>query len=507
MSNTYDWYFDPRLMEGIPYDYATGTAPAPNAGLLDPIAINGYPLPQAPAQQQVPYPRERPAQQEFDPLPPMPRERPVQTYTDVSGAERQPSVQAPAPPRPAPASQQPTSWLAGLLPAPLRGTDTGGLFGMGSVDQSQWMPNMGLLGAGAAMYEGKGWSEAAKAMMAGAQFDQKNRIEAQKAQRDAALRQIMANAPKFADGTPDYSGVANQLLRAGADPDTIGKFLEFSRKGLESGQRYGTSGAVEHIPGALPAMEDKTRATTAPELKQGPDGQWYSVDKYGGRGAGGRPAAVPVEGVPGGQPFDKVMDLRKEIGALPEVKRYSEAIVPFRSMTQSSKLGHAPSDLDFVYGIAKIFDPESVVREGEMKLVGAAQSIPDALKGAMHRAIYGGEALSPQVKQQILEVTRVRMSELQNSYQERLEPYRGIAGRYQVRETDVFPTLPALPELAPRPAAGDTTTPPAPTVRTVAPGQRAGPAPRPGDVVNGMRFKGGNPRDPNNWEPATAGGR
>ena len=49
-------------------------------------------------------------------------------------------------------------------------------------------------------------------------------------------------------------------------------------------------------------------------------------------------------------------------------------------MINSAQKNTAASDLDFVYGIAKIFDPESVVREGEMKLAAGAQSIPQQLQ-------------------------------------------------------------------------------------------------------------------------------
>jgi hypothetical protein len=272
MPDYYDFYFDPRLMSGIPPELSADYAPVSDAGLLNP---DTYPYAQTPPPRPLGVGR--------------PVEAPLDLATDVSGAagplgratagvspratwggsidissaSRQPQVQSAAPPTPVPAQQGPTSGIAGLLPEALRGSGKGGLFGMGSVDMSQWTPNMGLLGAGAALYEGKGYSEAAKAMMAGASWDQKTRAEALKAQRDAQLRQIMANAPRFADGSPDYSGIAGKLLASGADPETIGKFIEFGRKGLGEGQRRDAQGNIVYEPGALPGMREKADASQA----------------------------------------------------------------------------------------------------------------------------------------------------------------------------------------------------------------------------------------------------
>jgi hypothetical protein len=288
MPNYYDFYFDPRLTSGIPPELSADYAPVPDAGLLNPDT----PIYTAAADPYVPTPPSRP------PGIGRPVGAPLDLATDVSSAGRQPQVQAPAPPAPVPAQQEPTSGIAGLLPAALRGSGKGGLFGMGSVDMSQWTPNMGLLGAGAALYEGKGYSEAAKAMMAGASWDQKTRAEALKAQRDQQLRQIMANAPRFADGTPDYSGIAGKLLASGADPETIGKFLDFGRKGLGEGKQRDASGNVVNMPGELET--DYQRAINKP-----PEGFR--------RGADGR-----LEIVPGGPKDPKVIKEAAEAGREPQ---------------------------------------------------------------------------------------------------------------------------------------------------------------------------------------------
>ena len=99
--------------------------------------------------------------------------------------------------------------------------------------------------------------------------------------------------------------------------------------------------------------------------------------------------------------------LRKEVGALPEMKRYSEALPSYRSMLKSKSLTHAAGDIDFIYGVAKIFDPDSVVREGEMVIVRRTQSLPKGVKGWLLRIVQGGERLTPEAKERILDVANI----------------------------------------------------------------------------------------------------
>jgi hypothetical protein len=198
------------------------------------------------------------------------------------------------------------------------------------------------------------------------------------------------------------------------------------------------------------AMKYVAEMAKPPEYKfekAAPGDTIYAVDPR-------RPGATPI--VQGGVKPGDVTELRKEIYALPEVKRYSTAIPIFRSMVESAKNPSSAADLDFVYGIAKIFDPESVVREGEMKLVGHAQSIPEAIKGQMEAAVMGRARLTPEARARILETARTRMGELEGSVNTTLDPYKGRADRSRIRHDDVFPQFPTLPDVAkapPEPAA------------------------------------------------------
>lgn len=166
----------------------------------------------------------------------------------------------------------------------------------------------------------------------------------------------------------------------------------------------------------------------------------------------------PTPGQPGsvtgiqqaGPKFSDVASIRKEVSDLPETKRYGAALPIFRSMVTShtraaKNPGKDAVDIDFVYGLAKIFDPESVVREGEMLLVKKLQSLPEALQGWIQQ-VNSGNGLTASARARILETARVRMGELKGSLDERLTPYGGIAERNRINPDDIMPKFQDLPD-------------------------------------------------------------
>lgn len=55
-------------------------------------------------------------------------------------------------------------------------------------------------------------------------------------------------------------------------------------------------------------------------------------------------------------------DLRKEFADLPQVKRFNSALPSYKAIEDAAKRMTPQSDINLVYGIAKLYDPESVVR-------------------------------------------------------------------------------------------------------------------------------------------------
>ena len=153
------------------------------------------------------------------------------------------------------------------------------------------------------------------------------------------------------------------------------------------------------------------------------------------------------------------------------------------------------SDLNLVYGLGKIMDPTSVVREGEMVMVKATGSLPDWLIGTIN-SVNGGAALTPETRDAIMNEAYSRMQSYDAAFAQDIEQYKGIVDRMGANPLDVIPSR-STPKPYERAVA-----PPVSSTGTSLPPATASPPPPPavGDVVDGHRFKGGDPADPNSWE-------
>lgn len=119
-------------------------------------------------------------------------------------------------------------------------------------------------------------------------------------------------------------------------------------------------------------------------------------------------------------------DLRKEFADLPEVKRYKSAYPSFNAIQKAAKINNPQADINLVYGLAKLYDPESVVREGEYATIANSQAIPEWIKGTAQR-LMGGGRLTEETKRQILEQANIRIKGLENEYSNAAGAYQGIA--------------------------------------------------------------------------------
>lgn len=138
--------------------------------------------------------------------------------------------------------------------------------------------------------------------------------------------------------------------------------------------------------------------------------------------------------------FDDATSLRKEIQQLPSYKNLAQSMPIYRSMAETAGRNSKASDLNLVYGLGKIMDPTSVVREGEMVMVKNTASIPDWLQGAIAQ-INGGAALTPETRQAIMREAYGRVKGYDSQFQLDAEMYRGVAQRNQFNEADIIPSF------------------------------------------------------------------
>jgi hypothetical protein len=130
-------------------------------------------------------------------------------------------------------------------------------------------------------------------------------------------------------------------------------------------------------------------------------------------------------------------DLRKEFADLPEVKKYKNAIPAYQAVVKASKTNNPQADINLIYGVAKLYDPDSVVREGEYDTIANSQAIPEWIKGQAQRLMGGGK-LTEATKKQILEQAKIRVDSYKSEVEGAQSGYRDIASRRGMNAENVF---------------------------------------------------------------------
>lgn len=136
--------------------------------------------------------------------------------------------------------------------------------------------------------------------------------------------------------------------------------------------------------------------------------------------------------------WDDTAKLRGEVRQLPSYKNLAEATPIYKTMLDSAGRNSKASDLNLVYGLGKIFDPGSVVREGEMVMVKNTAGIPDWLVGTIN-ALNGGAALTPETREAIMREAHSRIQSYKQTFDQDAGQYRGIAERNRMNTADVMP--------------------------------------------------------------------
>jgi len=129
--------------------------------------------------------------------------------------------------------------------------------------------------------------------------------------------------------------------------------------------------------------------------------------------------------------------LRKEFASLPEVKKLKEAIPAYQAVVKAAKVNNPQADINLVYGLAKLYDPDSVVREGEYATIANSQAIPEWIKGMAQR-LAGGGRLTDATKKQIIEQAGIRLGSYQSEVDGARQGYDDIARRGGLDPQNVF---------------------------------------------------------------------
>lgn len=139
----------------------------------------------------------------------------------------------------------------------------------------------------------------------------------------------------------------------------------------------------------------------------------------------------------GGRVTEGEDKLRKEFEGLPEVKNYKQAYPSYAGIVDAAKRSSPMSDINIVYGLAKLYDPTSVVREGEYATVANAPNVPERVKGWANY-LQGGGKLTEQTKKQILAEAEGRINSYAGEALKARDSYKDIASRNGLNPQNVF---------------------------------------------------------------------
>lgn len=157
----------------------------------------------------------------------------------------------------------------------------------------------------------------------------------------------------------------------------------------------------------------------------------------------GKQAITPAP-VPGGgkQQRTAAVELRKEFNALPEVQSYKQ-VLPLLAQAKSAP-DTSQGDISIIYAAGKIYDPNSVVREGEMNLVIKSGSPEERINGFINY-IKGGGRLTPSARANLVKAMAGAVVERKAQYDAARTTYDGLARKAGLDPGELFVSLPEQP--------------------------------------------------------------
>jgi hypothetical protein len=141
--------------------------------------------------------------------------------------------------------------------------------------------------------------------------------------------------------------------------------------------------------------------------------------------------------------FDDTTKLRSEFTQLPAYKNMAQAAPIYQTMRDAAGRDTKAADLNIVYGLGKIMDPGSVVREGEVVLANNAQGWQEKLNGYIAQINSKG-SLTPEGRRALMAEAHSRITAYKSEFDRDAARYKGIAERNRMKHEDVIPDFGAI---------------------------------------------------------------
>jgi len=167
----------------------------------------------------------------------------------------------------------------------------------------------------------------------------------------------------------------------------------------------------------------------------------------------------PQDPAAGGNRIQNERELRREFGTL--TQEYRTVRQAFQKVEASLAQGTGIGDVGGIFGVMKVFDPGSTVREGEAATVQNSGGVPETIRGLYNRVVTG-ERLTPAQRAEIVAVGRAQFGTYEQGYQSRVADFTRMASDYGIDPRNIVggDEAPAPPR--PRPNAPNRPRQPAP---------------------------------------------
>lgn len=277
---------------------------------------------------------------------------------------------------------------------------------------------------------------------------------------------------EFYGSRPDYQ---SQQLAQQAQAQAIKLANELPKYALDYKEGYDSNGNLVNVRVADDGSEIYSPTKVATKLHFGDNGQQLlGIDQYTGKSKvisqkyqtpdSLSSAFVNMRGqdmvnarskeanyiAANNKIVDLSTSLRKEFEGLPEVKDYKAAVPAYKSVVDAAKRNTPQADINLVYGIAKMYDPTSVVREGEYATIVNSANIPDKIKGYA-QYLAGGGKFTPEVKAALVKEAEGRMNSFDEQYQKARADFETISQSSGAKPSLLFPKpyQPTVPNFTP----------------------------------------------------------
>lgn len=128
--------------------------------------------------------------------------------------------------------------------------------------------------------------------------------------------------------------------------------------------------------------------------------------------------------------FSKEQDLRKEYLNHDVTKSFDMVRSGMQRAFIAAKANNRTADLDLVYAVAKIVDPESVVREGEIKTFLNSQRIPDYIKNAFTSQAFGTSGFDEDARNGLVDIAKNSYNSRRARILEKNTEYENLSNTY-----------------------------------------------------------------------------